>query len=803
VGHDVIKVTQAASRGHRSISAAVDAASNGAVIIVGSGQYTENLVLTKAVTITAEDGPGTVRLVATSGIAVVLAAESAALSGLSVEALDDENPAVVVASGQLGITDCKLAATGWTTVYARDSGTVLMRGCEVRNADGAGVVVTSAGANTLDTCRFLDLGTSAVVVAEHGALTMRACEVRGAKGNGIFLNGHSRITAEDTRITGTGKPAVAVEQQASATASRLTVSNAEGVGYYLASSGTILLEDSSVEGCGAEGVFSAETCAPVLRRCGVRRARGHGFRFTGRSTGTVEECVASEISGVGVVVTERSTTEFDRMSVSGCTAAGVSVDGASDPFFRRLQVRGCDGVAIEVGDGSRGRFENVEIDRCGRSGFVINGGARTSVIGLSVRGTGEAGVAVSAASATLSDCDVASAEADGVYVGSEAEVELTRCRVRDSQGSGCHFSAGASGTVAESEFVTNSGDGIQLHSQDSIRILRCIVRDNRGSGLRQLQPSAHLEVSGLSSSSNRLPDAFGTVGAVPATAPAPEIPEPDKGSGPQASDPLSELNSLVGLEGVKREVNSLVNLNKMAQRRKEAGLSAPPMARHLVFTGAPGTGKTTVARLYGAVLAELGVLREGHLVEVARADLVAQIIGGTAIKTTEAFTSALGGVLFIDEAYTLSSGQGGSGPDFGREAIDTLMKLMEDHRDDVVVIAAGYSNEMQRFLEANPGMESRFSRTIEFENYTPDELVTIVRLQCKKHDYRLSDDSVEALWDYFDRIPKDGTFGNGRTARKVFETMADHQASRLALADSVDTADLTMLTAEDLAGLAR
>ena len=241
-----------------------------------------------------------------------------------------------------------------------------------------------------------------------------------------------------------------------------------------------------------------------------------------------------------------------------------------------------------------------------------------------------------------------------------------------------------------------------------------------------------------------------------------------------------------------------MNLNLMAKRRQEAGLSAPPMARHLVFAGAPGTGKTTVARLYGAILADLGVLRSGHLVEVARADLVAQIIGGTAIKTTEVFNTALGGVLFIDEAYTLSAGQGGgTGPDFGREAIDTLLKLMEDHREDVVVIAAGYSQQMSEFLQANPGLESRFSRTIEFENYTPAELVTIVGLHCRRHDYRLDEVAAQVLHDYFERIPKDGTFGNGRTARKVFEVMADHQATRLAMAERVTASDMTLLLAED------
>ena len=220
----------------------------------------------------------------------------------------------------------------------------------------------------------------------------------------------------------------------------------------------------------------------------------------------------------------------------------------------------------------------------------------------------------------------------------------------------------------------------------------------------------------------------------------------------------------------------------MAQVRQQMGLPMPPMSRHLVFAGPPGTGKTTVARLYGAVLAELGILSKGHMVEAARADLVGQYIGSTAIKTTELVTKALGGVLFIDEAYTLSAGSGGSGPDFGQEAIDALMKMMEDHRDELVVIVAGYSELMEQFLASNPGLASRFTRTIEFPNYTVEELVTITSNLCGKHYYELTDDAVDALTAYFERVPKNATFGNGRVARKLFEAMINNQASRLATA---------------------
>jgi Holliday junction resolvasome RuvABC ATP-dependent DNA helicase subunit len=184
------------------------------------------------------------------------------------------------------------------------------------------------------------------------------------------------------------------------------------------------------------------------------------------------------------------------------------------------------------------------------------------------------------------------------------------------------------------------------------------------------------------------------------------------------------------------------------------------------------------------------------MIEVARADLVAQYIGATAIKTTEVFEKALGGVLFIDEAYTLTSQSGGSGPDFGQEAVDTIMKLMEDHRSDIVVIVAGYTDQMAQFLASNPGMASRFTKTIEFPNYTVDELVTIVRGMAAKHYYELDDDVLAALRRYFDKTPRGKTFGNGRVARQLFETMISTQASRLAAADT--DSDLSRFAASDV-----
>ncbi|MEU1586891.1 right-handed parallel beta-helix repeat-containing protein [Micromonospora sp. NPDC005710] len=788
-----ILVSRTAAGSCRSIREALQRAEHGALIMVTPGHYPENLVLDKVVTVIAEEGPGTVKISAASGPAVVLTAESAALSALTIEALDADSPAVAFEAGQLAVSECELTAGAWATVFVLGRAALTMRGSRVTNQAGAGVVVTAATGSVLDDCRLVQLGTSGVVVGESGVLRMRASTVQDVGGNGVCLNGRASIDLEDCAIIGAAKPALAVEQQAAAVIRRMTVTGGDGIGAYLATSAAVSIEDSTISGIGHDGVFVSSRCAPRLTRVAVRSPGRHGLRFVGQAAGVVERCAVVGAGAAAVSVDERSTPEFSELEVDGGADVAVRVEGGADPFFRRLQVSGCAGTAIVVTGGARCTLENTTVDHPGGHGLTVDAAARTTVTGLSLRGAAAVGLHVADAVLTCADADVAGSGGAGIEAAAGSELSLTNCRVRDSRADGCVVAAGGTGVLADSEFAGNAGNGVTIATTEPVRLTGCAVRDNRGSGVRQLVPG-ELTVDGLNSARNGAPDAYGTTAAGTAHA---DSPPPDRVEIRRAGDPLTELHDLVGLSSVKHEVSSLINLNKMSQRRREAGLSAPPMARHLVFAGPPGTGKTTVARLYGAILADLRVLRSGHLVEVARADLVAQIIGGTAIKTTEAFNRALGGVLFIDEAYTLSTGRGGTGPDFGREAIDTLVKLMEDHREDIVVIAAGYSAEMQRFLDTNPGLESRFSRTIEFLSYSAAELVTIVEEQCRRHDYHLDEEATALLLDHFEAIPRTGTFGNGRTARKVFERMADRQASRLATSDRLTDADMRLLTAAD------
>lgn len=278
-------------------------------------------------------------------------------------------------------------------------------------------------------------------------------------------------------------------------------------------------------------------------------------------------------------------------------------------------------------------------------------------------------------------------------------------------------------------------------------------------------------------------------GAAPAAASTPEDePRP-------LDELLAELDDLVGLAEVKEEVRRLANLISIQRVRAERGLPVIDTSRHLVFAGNPGTGKTTVARIVAQIYRTLGVVPEGHLVEADRSQLVAGYVGQTATKTRAVIEAALGGVLLIDEAYALA--RGGEN-DFGREAIDTLVKMMEDHRDDLAVIAAGYTDEMRVLLDTNPGLRSRFPIVIEFADYSDDELVEIFRRMGEKHRYVPDERAIARLREILAAMPRGKAFGNARLVRNLFEQAVTNQATRLIGVASPTDEQLGALTADDL-----
>lgn len=287
-----------------------------------------------------------------------------------------------------------------------------------------------------------------------------------------------------------------------------------------------------------------------------------------------------------------------------------------------------------------------------------------------------------------------------------------------------------------------------------------------------------------------------TKGALAPDAPKTEAEKaPDK---PDLNKLLAQLDSLVGLNKIKENVRSLINLVKVRKLREENGLTVPPISLHMVFMGNPGTGKTTVARILSELYSAIGVLSRGHLVEVDRSGLVAGFVGQTAIKTGEAIKSALGGILFIDEAYALVSKDGTN--DFGHEAIETLLKAMEDNRNDFIVIVAGYEELMEEFISSNPGLQSRFNRYFIFEDYDSAELLTIFKTMCANNEYVMDEKASDYAIQHFCILyeTRDVNFGNARDVRNFFENVISVHSDRVSCIDCPTKADLMTFSRADL-----
>jgi parallel beta-helix repeat protein len=440
------------------------------------------------------------------------------------------------------------------------------------------------------------------------------------------------------------------------------------------------------------------------------------------------------------------------LTVTGCTleaplGPALTLRGTGPVTVTDCTIAGAEhGLVLE---GVSGVVDNVTIDNVGGDGMIIGLGADPRIRSCTVSGCGQRGIYIyQHARPVIEGCRVSHTGGAGIGVAHRSEPTLRRCDVRDARGVGIEFGAGCGGVVEACDVANSAAPGILL--------------------------------------------ADGATAQVVAEASAGEP------GGEVLEELLGEIDGLVGLPTVKAEVRSLVDEIQVNTWRQRAGLSTGAVSQHLIFAGAPGTGKTTVARTYGRLLKELGVLPRGEFLEVSRRDLVGQYIGHTAEKTAGVFERAMGGVLFIDEAYTLSR-QAGSGGDFGQEAIDTLVKLMEDHRDEVAVIVAGYTHEMVDFLAANPGLASRFAKTVEFENYRPDELVDIVGRMVAGGDYELDPASEPMLAQHFARIADDPNFGNARDARRLFEAMRKAQSQRLRrLGRMPELTELRALRIEDV-----
>ena len=498
------------------------------------------------------------------------------------------------------------------------------------------------------------------------------------------------------------------------------------------------------------------------------------------------------------------------IDASGLGRPAVQVAGG-ETTLQGLVLRAGDHPAVSA-DGGRLRIDKCQVSAGYGAGVTVTGGAHLDAVDVTVTG-GQYGFVIEDASGTIDKCQVNNIADDGIIVRLGADPTIRNSTIAGCGFRGIYVYQAGRPTIERCDISQTADAGISVALQSSPTISGCWVHDTQGVGIMFGRGCGGL-VEECRIEDTATPAIHVDEGANPTIREAVDAAHRPKvgvnaveGSTQQDTDKveklLAELDSMIGLDGVKAEVRALIDEIQVNEWRRTAGLAVGAVSHHLIFTGAPGTGKTTVARIYGQLLKALGVLPNGQFKEVARRDLVGQYIGHTAEKTTSVFEEALGGVLFIDEAYTLSR-SGGGGADFGQEAIDTLVKLMEDHRDSVAVIVAGYTNEMVVFLDANSGLASRFAKTLEFENYTPAELLLIVGRIAKNDDYLLGEGLDDALYEWFAQIERDQNFGNAREARKLLEGMRKAQSGRLrGLGRMPSRDDLRTLVLDDLLAATR
>ena len=785
---------------YASLAAALEAAAEGDVLTVAPGTYRENLVVQRSVTLRGPEGsPGSVRIAPLDGVPLTVRA-SAIVQDLHVEGQDSAAPALLVEDGTPELTDLRIVTRSASGIEVRGGARPTVRRCTVDNPAGIGIAVLDGGGGVFEECEVVSAGQAGVAVRAGGHPRLERCRIHHASGVGLSATGeNSSLEAVGCEVYETRGSGVQITARATAHLTDCDVHRTAADGVTLDTDAVLTLADCRIHDIPENAVDLRSRSVLTLTRTTVRQFGRNGLSVWDPGTRVdANQCEIFDSTGdyPAVWVSDGATVVLDSCRVHDVPDALFVLDRGSRADVVDSDISQVRNTAVSVSDGATAQLDDCRIRDAATGAWFRDHGSGGTLNNCTVDATQTGVIVTKGADPTIERCTVDSPAEAGFYVSAGGRGTFQGCRVTGSGGYGFHVIDGCRTTLKKcrTERCARGGYEFADAGPDAGPGTGPVVEDctSDESGLKQ--PTAHETAVETASQSTSV------LGAIPGQrtaeqAPPVTAPEPDKESRTSKAV-LGELDGLVGLDSVKREVRSLIDMIEVGRRRQQAGLKAASVKRHLVFTGSPGTGKTTVARLYGEILASLGVLEKGHLVEVSRVDLVGEHIGSTAIRTQEAFDKARGGVLFIDEAYALSPED--SGRDFGKEAIDTLVKLMEDHRDAVVVIVAGYTAEMERFLSVNPGVASRFSRTITFSDYNAEELLRIVEQQAEEHEYRLAEGASEGLTKYFTTIPKGAAFGNGRTARQTFEAMVERHASRVAHVQEPSTDDLTLLYAEDL-----
>ncbi|WTW99431.1 right-handed parallel beta-helix repeat-containing protein [Streptomycetaceae bacterium NBC_01309] len=735
----------------------------------------------------------------------------------------DDDLADPTDGGVLVVRDSRLRGARHAAIVLHGDARARVEETTVDMVDGIGVVVSGHGVVLADHLRVRDASGSALRIRGDARLLARDMVLADIGRNGVLAEDRAYVELEDCRVLGPGRSGVQVEHEARVHLLDCRIADAKGSAMAVDGSGRLTAHGCRVVAPAANGLVAVGDAKVALTSSTVARSGFTAVHVGARAEAEIDGCRIDGSDEHAVAVVGRARAAIKETTLADARMCGIHVADEAGVSVRGGRVEGGE-TGVRVRSDAESEVRECVVTGQRKTGVEVGGKGLVTLHGTRVAETGTAGVVVDNGARMLMDGGgIFTVAGSGLVVGQNAEPVVRGARVDGTGKNGILLGPGARGVFEHVDLAMCAYPAVHVGRDAAPRFLGCRVFDcAQDVGRAEDANPVFEECVSIRVGTATLPSVTehaplsphtpprtpgGPRGATPAPAGAePGRPAPvlvdlsDLGEPPPQpetlEDLIAELGELVGLDGVKRDVGGMVKLMQTVRMRQEAGLPAPPLSRHLVFAGNPGTGKTTVARLYGRLLKALGLLERGHLVEVDRSALVGEYVGHTGPKTMESFNRARGGVLFIDEAYALVPA--GVANDFGGEAIATLVKLMEDHRDEVVVIAAGYPGDMERFITSNPGLSSRFTRTLLFEDYSAGDLVRIVEHQAAQHRYDLSGPARKVLGELFAAMPRNAQFGNGRTARQVFQQMTERQAMRMAEIDAPDEQQLVVLDEQDI-----